>query len=386
MAVELDNLYKEIYSKYDVRLQTDSCFEKKISWVHIVENVEFADLLHGDELVFNSALNDETEEIRKAYINKLIEMDAGGLIVAVQEGHEFSEDLIDYCNTMQFPLFAASWQTPYINIMRRFSEILIDNERKEMNFIAALKNTISHPQDSALYIDYFERNGFSNDSSYTIAILGYTGNEAESKVESIDRIERALHRVMKQSVLYSENDTYVILTAGYSPEYLRKAFSALCQSLPNIQLGIGSTENQISDIHRSYQNAKVAYRLRGDVISDNPLYYDELGTYQILADMKEPDIICPVFVRNTLGKLMDYDEKHKTKYMTVLNDFFENDCSITQTANATFYHQNTLKYKIKNIKEILGYDIMSNENRVKIMLSLYILRIAKYTLEHQKDG
>ena len=86
MAVELSSLYKDIYSEHDVRLLTTSCFDKKISWVHMVEYLDFVNLLHGDELVFNSALNDESDKTRKEYIDRLIEFEAGGLIVATQNG------------------------------------------------------------------------------------------------------------------------------------------------------------------------------------------------------------------------------------------------------------------------------------------------------------
>ena len=37
------------------------------------------------------------------------------------------------------PLFSASWKTPYIDIMRKFSEILLKNEQRETNLIASLK-------------------------------------------------------------------------------------------------------------------------------------------------------------------------------------------------------------------------------------------------------
>ena len=97
--------------------------------------------------------------------------------------------------------------------------------------------------------------------------------------------------------------------------------------------------------------------------------------YQILTSVTDSETLYPAFIQNTLGKLIAYDQEHKTSYMQVLKDFFANNCSITQTADATFFHQNTLKYKIKNIKEILGYDITTNENRVKIMISLYLLEL-----------
>ena len=76
-----------------------------------------------------------------------------------------------------------------------------------------------------------------------------------------------------------------------------------------------------------------------------------------------------------MGPLMAYDEKKNTDYLKILRAFFENDCCVLQTARALYCHKNTLNYKMNAIKEILDYDIMSNENRVRIMMSFYILNL-----------
>ena len=86
----------------------------------------------------------------------------------------------------------------------------------------------------------------------------------------------------------------------------------------------------------------------------------------------------PEFVKETLGALIEYDQMKHTEYMKILRAFFENDCCILQTAKALYCHKNTLNYKISAIKEILDYDIMSNENRVRIMMSFYILNLGEY--------
>lgn len=371
MAVDLSILYKEIIPEHDVQLLTTSCFDKKIDWVHMVENVDFASLLCGDELVFNSTLNDESDRRRKDYIDKLIDVDAGGLIVALQDGHQFTEELIEYCNSLQFPLFQAGWDTSYLKIMRRFSEILLSNERNEMNFIAAVKNAIYYPQNQHLYLSAFERNGFFSDMSYIVMIISRENNII------IKQVKKDLHRMMKLSISYEENEHLVVLCANHTLKDVIELAAELCKKYPDVHIGLGTQEKQMSEIYRSYKNALTTYRLIEKLQNVTMLCYDELGVYQILSDAKEPTILYPSFVKNTLGSLYEYDQKHRTDYMDILKLFFENDCSITQTANATYYHQNTLKYKVKAIKEILGYDIMSNENRVKIMLSLYLLQLGE---------
>ena len=369
MAVELSILYKEIIPEHDVQLLTTGCFDKKIDWVHMVENVDFVNLLHGDELVFNSGLNDESDENRKNYIDKLIAVDAGGLIVALQYGHRFSQELIEYCNSLQFPLFQAGWDTSYLKIMRRFSEILLSNERNEMNFIAAVKNAIYYPQNEHMYLAAFERNGFFLDMSYLVMIISSENNMLTKQVK------KDLHRMLNLSVSYEENEHLVVLCANHTLDEVTTVITDFRKKHPDIYIGIGTQEKQASEIYRSYKNANTTFRLLKKLQNVSILHYDELGIYQILSDVKDPTALYPAFVQKTLGSLYEYDQKHRTDYMDILKLFFENDCSITQTANATYYHQNTLKYKIKAIKEILGYDIMSNENRVKIMISLYLMQL-----------
>ena len=57
MAVALETLYSEIDPAHHVQLLTKSCFHKMIDWMHMVEDLDFVQFLHGDELVFNSGIN-----------------------------------------------------------------------------------------------------------------------------------------------------------------------------------------------------------------------------------------------------------------------------------------------------------------------------------------
>ncbi len=369
MSVKLSSLYQEIVPEHDVQLLTSGCFDKTIDWIHMVENIEFIPHLHGNELIFNSTLSEESDGFRKKYIDQLIIREAGGLIIALQDGMKLSTELVEYCNALHFPLLQASWKTSYMAIMRRFSEILLSNEHDEINLVASLKNAIYYPQDEALYLPTFERNGFFMEQSYIIAIL-----KCEDKVLT-KSLKKEIGRILKHNVLYEEKDYLVILCPDCTPEKLKASLLSLSNRYPDIHVGIGTQEKRISDIHRSRKNALVAFHLSEKQQAQFLLCYDELGIYQILSDVKEPETLYPAFVQNTLGVLHEYDAKNKTDYMDILKLYFENNCSITQTANATYYHQNTLKYKIKAIKEILGYDITTNDNRVKIMISLYLLRL-----------
>ena len=377
MSVRLERLYQEIYHDFDVRLMTSSCFDQEIDWFHVIENKEFIYLLHGGELIFNTSISMESDALQIKFIDQIVSMNAHGLIVSCPDNHTFSENVIEHCNQIQFPLFLASWDTSYSKIMRRFSEILLDHERNETNLIAALKNAIFFPNNEPLYLNHFERNGFFQNSSYTITVIGYPGEQTQTfdSDRNTKQLGKSLHYLFKASIIYEEKGHWVLMTNEIDKAELKTVLSSFCQINAGIRIGIGPSVTQISLLHSSYKNAILAFQMCNKISSENPLCYDDLGVYQILANVKEPETLCPSFIQNTLGKLIAYDMEHKTNYMQVLKDFFENNCSITQTADATFFHQNTLKYKIKNIKEILNYDITTNENRLKIMLSLHMLEM-----------
>ena len=373
MAVELENLYAELDEKYEVTLLTRSCFHKMISWIHMVEDKDFVSLLHGDELVFNSGLHYVSEEWLKDFIAALNREHSGGLIIALRDGMKIPKEIISYCNEIEFALFSATWKTPYIDIMRSFSVILLRNEQKQTNLSTALKNAIFFSNNEELYVSLFEGNRFFRDLNYNIIILSCNVYNTEQGNEKLAQIQRGLHYILKKRIVYEENNRLIILTTGYSERELLEAFRKICDKDDNIYVGIGTTVRDIREIHKSYERAYTAYQLTKAPIEKNILVYDELGIYKILSDVKEPEIY-PRFVKETLGSLIDYDKNCGTDYVKLLEIFFQNECNIVETAKATFCHKNTMAYKINKIKEILGYDIIKNENRVKIMVAYYIIR------------
>lgn len=374
MAVELKDLYEEIKPKYAVRLRTEGCFQKIIEWTHIVEDFEFTKLLHGGELVFNTGLHYHSEEWLMEYIRELNEARAGGLIIALHEGKDFSQEVIDYCNTIQFPIFSAKWDTPYIDIMRLFATILLRNEQRGTNLVAAMKNAIYYPENEESYLNHFERNGFYRNMPYTMSILSCHTYQAGNSNQRLKQLEKIIQHAPYKNVVYEENDMLFILSASEKSANIYREFEKLCKKDKNVYVGIGSRVHHLQDIHKTFAQAMAAYQLTKTAINTNLLQYDELGIYKLLVNIKEPDT-GQEFVKEAIGRLIAYDKKKNTDYVEILKAYFEHDCSILNTSKSLFCHKNTLTYKMNKIKDILAYDIHTNENRTKIMLALYILKM-----------
>lgn len=374
MAVALEELYQAIEPMYDMRLVTKSCFHKVIEWTHIVENPEFIVLLHGDELIFSSGLQYTSEEWLMDFVKRLIKARTGGLVLSLHDGNEYPQSVIDYCNEKKFPLFASGWETPYLDVMRLFASVLLENEQRETNLNEALKNAIYYPEHEAAYLHHFEHHGFYRNMRYVMIILSCHAYRDGEDNKRMQELAKQIHYSSLKGIVVEDKERLLIMVADRSMKQVRREFYNICKKDSRVYVGIGSMVDRIQDLQDSYEQAMIAYQLTKTAIATNLLLYDDLGVYKVLFDLKHEDTGTE-FVQEVLGELIAYDEEHGTEYLEILRAFFQNDCSIMRTAEAVYCHKNTMNYKVNKVKEILGYDIMTNENRTRIMLALYFMKM-----------
>ncbi len=374
MSILLETLYNEISSDHEVVLLTENCFDQSVTWMHMVEIKEFAYLLHGGELIFNSGVNFTSPEWLKSFIDELINAEASGLIIAARNYELFTPEIIDYCNKIHFPLFSASWNTSFLEIMRQLSEILLSVDQASTVLTSALKNAIYFPTDYKSYVPHFERSNYFNNSYYTITIIEVSRSITTGRENLLENFKKSFRFIIKESIILSEQDRLILLTINHRPSHLKETFSKLNISAANLYIGIGSYETGFKNIYSSYKNALTAFQICQNDTSSKITVYDELGIYQLLANTKDPDI-CFNFMQTILGPLIAYDTENKSNLLEVLECFYDNECNLVQTADALYFHKNTLKYKINKIQEILDCDIRSNQNRLQIMLALKIYQL-----------
>lgn len=179
-------------------------------------------MLKGGELILNSGY--KSEEWLKKYIGLLNLANAGGLIIALRAGQTFTEEVIDYCNRIEFPLFSATWKTSYMDIIHLISSLLLKHEHREANKITALKNAIHHPQNTETYQGYFYDISLSKNPEYFITILGPKTCGSDTGGISADKLEKSLRHAISGGIIYKEKETLVILAASCKKHEIRQQF------------------------------------------------------------------------------------------------------------------------------------------------------------------
>ena len=95
-----------------------------------------------------------------------------------------------------------------------------------------------------------------------------------------------------------------------------------------------------------------------------------MGIYKLLVHIKDTSVLHEIY-DETLGTLEEFDSANGTDYMETLKCYLENDSSVQEVARITFVHRNTVNYKLRRIKEILGCEL-NYEDKLKLMLSFFI--------------
>ena len=74
------------------------------------------------------------------------------------------------------------------------------------------------------------------------------------------------------------------------------------------------------------------------------------------------------YIDDTLGNLIKYDSLNNTDYENTLRVYLECNGSVQMTAERLNVHRNTVNYKMKVIREILGIE-MNDEDKMNILLA-----------------
>jgi purine catabolism regulator len=119
-------------------------------------------------------------------------------------------------------------------------------------------------------------------------------------------------------------------------------------------------------LHEAGQALELARRLE---IADRPLAFEHLGVYRILLDgggsQHRRD-----FVDDALGPLARYDAEHGTALVPTLRAYVQADYNANKTARQLYVHANTLAYRLRTIRRLLGGDPARGDLRLTVELAL----------------
>lgn len=144
-----------------------------------------------------------------------------------------------------------------------------------------------------------------------------------------------------------------------------------------LYLSLGSAVASVGALGQSLEEAERALAVgRTLEVTDRPLVFDHLGVYRVLLgpnsarDRRD-------FLEEALGAVVRYDLEHGTDLVGTLRAFVAADYRASEAARRLFVHPNTLKYRLRRIRALLGGDPSRGDLRLQVELALKLLDLPR---------
>ena len=72
------------------------------------------------------------------------------------------------------------------------------------------------------------------------------------------------------------------------------------------------------------------------------------------------------FLHQQLGALIDYDITHRSELVKTRAVYLDCGGNYNNTARALFIHRSTLRYRLRRIREVSGYDLSDVDTRLNL--------------------
>lgn len=203
------------------------------------------------------------------------------------------------------------------------------------------------------------------------------------QVASNDAVLRAVWHVaagMEMQALAARHAGAVVLLMADLPS-MQSFYEAVSAELgtPTGTIGVGARSLTPADLPRSFHEAQRAFSIRHSSQSpDGVTLFHQLGLYRLLGtDDSDGEIMR--FVREWLGPLLDYDDRHHADLVRTLSEYLERGGSYDDTARSLLIHRSTLRYRLKRIRAITGRDLGEVDTRLNLHVATRALSVLNTT-------
>ena len=188
-------------------------------------------------------------------------------------------------------------------------------------------------------------------------------------------VERATTQLGLKSLIARRAKNVVLLVSGDPPA--KHLYNRICRELHSVtgSVGIGGRAAAPGDLPRSFEEAKHALAIRAKSRTPHGVTtFEDLGIYRILA-IGEQGREIDAYVTQWLGSLIEYDASRHTTLVETLAEYLDHGGNYDLTAEALVIHRSTLRYRLRRIRELSGFDLADVESRLNLHVATRAWRI-----------
>lgn len=188
-------------------------------------------------------------------------------------------------------------------------------------------------------------------------------------------LRRTLRELRSSAIVSRRSDMAIAVVRG--DPLGAEVHSVLAKTLRSATgaVGIGGPSLDVAQIPRSFSEALHALHIRaGSIDRYGVTRFDQLGIYRLLGTAGgEPDL--PGYVDEWLGTLQRADDSRGSDLVQTLAQYLDHGGNYDSTAESLTIHRSTLRYRLKSIRQITGFDLADPDTRLNLHVATRAWRL-----------
>lgn len=242
---------------------------------------------------------------------------------------------------------------------------------------ASFEWDLSSPQ-VVLNIDF---DGFER---YYVELQEFNDKAMRDAKNRLVRIVESIPKRLNRSLLGADkSDSMIVLlsfpkdaeagevrkSALQIADFIREEVSKNVTPL-TVSVGIGRIARDIEEIPLSYKQATQAMVLGRRVFGANrATHFDDLGIFRVIFEGPGSEEQS-MFRREWISPVAEHDRTRGTNLIETLSAYFECNLNVQESAKRLFIHENTMRYRLNKVEELLGADLGSGETLLNLWTAL----------------
>ena len=380
MSVTIEDMLVISQEKYQMKLEAGrNAWSNSISWILLLEDVTIIRNFSGKELAVTTGLGFQTEEKLLRLAECLCEQNAAGLLINTGYYiHEIPQAVISFCDKNDLPLLTVPWDVYLADLIKDFSIRIFLQGSTDEQISAAMIRAIEKPEEPGLYqndlLPWFDTDGSFQVFLITTGTLDKMDTVERRRLEY--RIQLSITNITHNASFFYYDSCFVMIVNDVEEAAAMQIIEDFLERarirLPDYPMfvGAGSRMADLSSLHISYLRAKAAV---SSALQDRKelVCFDQMGIRRLIWAVTDRSLLEEMST-GILKPLIEYDRLHEADYVKTLELYLKYDESIQAVAAEMFTHRNTVMYRLKNIRELLGTDFRTPEEKLELRIACLI--------------
>lgn len=358
--------------------------DRQISRISVVECPEFpldADVAGKDNLLFKEgdffisslyAIKDSPELLYDT-IKLYNRFNSSGMCIVNRYFDNIPEEVADYANDINFPIIMVKRNTAYADMITDVTKAILSsaNNHVAISIVNEIRNEDDYENITSLAYT-LNHNFHNNIVVFCLRINGFIEDKIRFLTTSLNNIGGS-YCVQYYNNLLIFVSSESKLTNKDIHSYTEELKYAIEKYLQNYSLGLSSSYESLKNMKDCIEESLIACKV-SNITKNKIESYDKIGTYKILLDIKNNKTL-ERFYSELIKPVKEYDEGKNGRLLETLLAYVKNDGDMKKTADDLFQHQNTVRYRIQRIRQLLNLEEENMKFYENISLAYKIYKI-----------